>query len=64
MSDKPRWLLLTVGAGSPNFENAADRLVSDSLNFNLFDSVVSLKTAALIALLCPAFGANLMEFVF
>lgn len=50
MGGKPRWLLLTVGAGSTDFEAAAERLKRQSFKFSVFDSIVSLNTESLIRL--------------
>jgi hypothetical protein len=50
MYRKSRWLFLTVGAGSLEFEQAAERLTSQARKFPNFDAFVCIKTQALISL--------------
>ena len=50
MAAESRWLFLTVGAGSIEFEQAAERLISQASNFPNFDAFICLKTQALIQL--------------
>ena len=50
MASKSRWLFITVGAGSIEFEQAAERLISQASNFPNFDTYICLKTDALTKL--------------